>query len=343
MPDEVPRTFRVIPLHEEMVGAYRPALAALTAATALVLLIACANVAGLLLARGVSRRRELAVCAALGAGRGRLVRQLVTECVVLGLGGGVLALAAALGVLRVVPALVPGNVVRLDEVGLDGVVFAFTLGLSLAVGVGCGLASAVPWSGRDLLRSVAEGSVRAAGGFGLLRANRTRAVLAAGQMALALTLLVGAGLLLTRSFVALMTVDRGYDPTNVVAAGTRYPVVRDGMDWHESEAARRRFQRELAEAMDRLEALPQVAAVGVTSALPLAGNGSVQQTVHAVGRPRRRRPGRVPAGVAPGGEPRLLRRAAAAPPERASAHARRRRGRSARSGGQRDLRAPGAG
>ncbi|MCY4078589.1 MAG: ABC transporter permease [Acidobacteria bacterium] len=284
MPGEAPRTFRVIPLQEEMVGAYRPALAALTAATVLVLLIACANVAGLLLARGVARRRELAVCAALGAGRGRLVRRLVTECIVLSLGGGALGLAAAVVVLRVVPALVPGNVVRLDEVGVDGVVFAFTFGLSLVVGVGCGLAPAVPWSGRDLLRSVAEGSVRAAGGFGLLRANRARAVLAAGQMALALTLLVGAGLLL-RSFVALMTVDRGYDATNVVAAGTRYPIVRDGMDWHESEAARRRFQRELADAMDRLEALPQVAAVGVTSALPLAGNGSVQQTVHAVGRP----------------------------------------------------------
>ena len=283
-PDEVPRTFRAIPLQEEMVGAYRPALSALTSATAFVLLIACANVAGLLLARGVSRQRELAVCAALGAGRGRLVRQLVTECVVLSLGGSVLGLAAAAFVLRVVPTLVPGNVVRLDEVGLDGVVFAFTLGLSMVVGVGFGLASALQWSGSDLLRTVAEGSARAAGGFGLLRANRARAVLAAGQMALALALLVGAGLLL-RSFVGLLTADRGYEATNVVTASTRNAAVRNDMDWRESKMVMRRFYGELVEAMDRLSELPQVAAVGVTSALPLAGGGSVQQTVHAVGRP----------------------------------------------------------
>ena len=172
-------------------------------------------------------------------------------------------------------------------------VFAFTLGLSLAVGVGCGLASAVPWSGRDLLRSVAEGSVRAAGGFGLLRANRARAVLAAGQMALALTLLVGAGLLL-RSFVALMTADRGYDPTGVVAAGTRDPASRDDTDWYESEVVRRRFYGELADALDRLSSLPQVTSAGVTSALPLANNGSVLQAVHVVGRPAARDPNESP-------------------------------------------------
>ena len=133
---------QVIPLREEMVREYRPALLALTAAMALVLLIACSNVAGLLLARGVTRQRALAVCAALGAGRGRIMRQLLTESVVLSLSGGALGLAAAVVVLHAVPALVPGDIARLDEVEVDGVVLAFTLGLSVAVGVVFGAAPA---------------------------------------------------------------------------------------------------------------------------------------------------------------------------------------------------------
>ena len=172
---------RVAPLLEEMVGRYRPALLALSAATALVLLIACINVAGLLLARGVTRRRTLAVCAALGAGRGRLVRQLLTESVVLGVGGGALGLAAAALVLRVVPALVPGDVARLDEVGLDGVVAAFTLGLSVAAGLLFGAAPALQWSRLDLVRTLNEGSAQSMGGFRLLRSNRARAALAVGS------------------------------------------------------------------------------------------------------------------------------------------------------------------
>ena len=138
------RVTRVIPLLEEMVGAYRPALLALAGATLFVLLIACVNVAGLLLARGMARRRELAVRGALGAGRGRIVRQLLTESVLLGLAGGVLGLATATAVLRAVPALVPGAVTRLDEIGLDGVVLAFTLGLSVVVGLRFGAVPAIP-------------------------------------------------------------------------------------------------------------------------------------------------------------------------------------------------------
>ena len=279
---------RVIPLREEMVGAYRPALAALAAATALVLLIACVNVAGLLLARGVIRQRALAVCAALGAGRGRIVRQVLTESMLLSLGGGVLGLAVAAVLLHVVPAFVPGNVARLDEVGLHGVVFSFTFGLSMFVGLAFGAAPALQLSGSRLLRTLVEGSARSTGGFGLLRANRTRAVLAAAQVALALVLLVGAVLLL-RSFVGLVTVDRGYDPTNVITSGTRYPVIRpDRLAAREefnkqlasASAQGRRFYGELDEAMDGLARLPDVAAVGVTSRLPLAGSGSVLQSVH---------------------------------------------------------------
>ena len=271
---------RVVPLLEQMVGAYRPALLALTAATALVLLIACSNVAGLLLARGVTRQRPLAVSAALGAGRGRLVRQLLTESLVLSLSGGALGLAASAVVLRAVPALVPGNVARLDEVGVDGVALAFTLGLSVVVGLLFGAAPALQWSRLPLVRTLNEGSGQAAAGFRLLRSNRTRAALAAGQVALALMLLVGAGLLL-RSFVGLMTVDRGYDPANVITALVRNPDFRfrPGMtpgELAEARAANQRFQDALFEAVTGLERLPDVEAVGLTSRIPLAVTDAAQ-------------------------------------------------------------------
>ena len=281
---------RVVPLREEMVGEYRPALLALTAAMALVLLIACINVAGLLLARGVSRQRTLAVCAALGAGRSRIVRQLLTESVVLGLSGGALGLAAAAVVLRVVPALVPGNVARLDEVGLDGVVLAFTLGLSVVVGLAFGAVPAVQWSRLPLVRVLNEGSAQSAAGFRLLRSSRTRATLATAQVALALVLLVGAGLLL-RSFVGLLTVDRGYDAANVITAHSRSPDLSFRPDIITPEvmaglrAASQRHQVALLDAMDRIERLPDVAAVGVSSGLPLAVGGGTVMPVRVVGRP----------------------------------------------------------
>ncbi len=279
---------RVVPLLEEMVGAYRPALTALTAATALVLLIACINVAGLLLARGVTRRRGLAVCAALGASRGRLVRQLLTESVMLGAGGGVLGLAAAAVVLRAVPAVVPGDIARLDQVGIDGLSVAFTVGLSIAAGLLFGAAPAFQWSRIDLVSTLNEGSAQAAGGFRLLRSNRTRAVLAVAQVALALVLLVGAGLLL-RSFVGLVTVDRGYDPANVIAARIRNPDVTFRPDMAPDAiaglgTAGRLFGRALVDELARLEALPEVEAAGVSSRFPLASRGNVSRaTFQAAG------------------------------------------------------------
>ena len=273
---------RVVPLLEEMVGAYRPALTALTAATALVLLIACINVAGLLLARGVTRRRGLAVCAALGASRGRLVRQLLTESVMLGAGGGVLGLAAAAVVLRAVPAVVPGDIARLDQVSIDGLSVAFTVGLSIAAGLLFGAAPAFQWSRIDLVSTLNEGSVQAPGGFRLLRSNRARAFLAVAQIALALVLLVGAGLLL-RSFVGLVTVDRGYDPANVIAARIRNPDVTFRPDMAPDaiaglRTAGRLFGRALVDELARLEALPEVEAAGVSSRFPLASGGNVSRT-----------------------------------------------------------------
>ena len=281
---------RVVPLLEEMVGEYRPALLALSAATVLVLLIACVNVAGLLLARGVTRQRTLAICAALGAGRGRLVRQLLTESVVLSLGGGALGLAAAAVVLRVVPALVPGNIARLGEVGIDGTALAFTLGLSVVVGLLFGAAPAFQWSRLRLVRTLNEGSAQAAGGFRLLRSNRARAALATAQVALALVLAVGAGLLL-RSFVGLVTVDRGYDPANVITARIRNPdlrpatgaLTRDEMD--EFRAATQRFKESLLEELTRLERLPDVAAVGLASNVPLLTASWMTTVIRVAGEP----------------------------------------------------------
>ncbi len=293
----------VIPLREEMVAAYRPALVTLTAALVLVLLIACVNVAGLLLARGVARQRAQAICAALGAGRGRLVRQILTESVLLSLGGGAIGLAAAAVVLRVVPALVPGDIARLDEVGIDGVVLAFTLGLSVLVGLAFGVVPSVQWSGLHLVRTLNEGSAQSTGGFRLLRSNRTRAVLATAQVALTLVLLVGAGLLL-RSFVGLITIDRGYDPANVIAARTQHPdnnlmarleaaaaadsrtpeMFDEVLD--EVTAANRRFRAALLDGTDRVAGLPGVAAAGLSYGLPLAARpgGANRMPVHVAGR-----------------------------------------------------------
>ena len=191
---------RVIPLQEEMVRDFRPAVLVLSTVTALVLATACMNVAGLSLAHGVARRRELAVRSALGAGRGRIVRQLLTESVVLGVAGGALGLAAAALILRGAPVLAPGDVPRLDEVGVDAVVLAFSAGLSVVAGLVFGALPALSWSRLHLVRAISEGSARAAGGFRILSANRTRAALPVTQVALALVLLVAAGLLL-RSFV----------------------------------------------------------------------------------------------------------------------------------------------
>ena len=271
-----------------MAGEYRPALLALTTAMALVLLIACTNVAGLLLARAVTRQRALAVCAALGAGRGRIVRQLLTENVVLSVIGGAMGLAAAAVVLRVVPALVPGDVARLDEVGMDGVVLAFTLGLSLVVGLAFGAVPAFQWSRLPLVRVLNEGSAQSTGGFRLLRSSRTRAALATAQVALALVLVIGAGLFL-RSFVGLLTIDRGYDAANVIAARPSNPASPRLYEWMPERgdgflAANRRFSEALLRSTERLERLPGVAAVGLSSSLPLAFPGMYLALVHSAGR-----------------------------------------------------------
>ena len=266
------RGVRVVPLLEQMVGEYRPALSMLTAVTVLVLLAAGLNAAGLLAARGVARRRTLAVSAALGASRSRLVRQLLAESTVLSLGGGALGLAAAAVVLRAVPALAPGGVARLDTVGVDGVVFAFAAGLSIAVGLSCGAGPAFQQSQAHPLRALNEGGAQSAGGSGLPRKHGLRAALPAMQVALAVVLLIGAGLLL-RSFVRLLTFDRGFDPVDVVATVVDNPmeVAPDRMREQLSRVRTRhlRLQERLFDELTaRLGSLPDVEAFGLSRNVP---------------------------------------------------------------------------
>ena len=162
----VGRDVGIAPLREEMVRATRPALLLIAAATGLVVLIACVNAAGLLLARGVTRRRESAVRAALGAGRGRVARLLVTESVVLTVAGGAVGLAVAASIVRALPALMPGYVPRLDEAEVDGRVVAFAIGLSVVVGLLAGAAPALRWLRFDLLHDLSEGGQAASGARG---------------------------------------------------------------------------------------------------------------------------------------------------------------------------------
>ena len=282
---------RVVPLQEEMMREHRPALQVLSAGAVLVLLIACVNVAGLLLARGIARQRELAVRGALGAGRGRIARELLTESVVLGAGGGALGLVTAAAVLRAVPALAPPDLSRLHAVDVDGVVFAFTALLSVLAGLAVGAVPAFQWSRLPLVRILNEGNARAAGGFPLLRANRARAVLATVQVALALVLLIGAGLLL-RSFVQLVSVDPGYDPANVLTArvgnpGIDNPFLAGPMTIEamaERRASSRRFYAALLDRLTEMERLTAIEAVGVSSGIPFGGGRGVAR-LRVAGRP----------------------------------------------------------
>ena len=262
----VGRDVELVPLQEELVRASRPALQLIAAATALVVLIASVNVAGLLLARGIARRRESAVRAALGAGRGRVARLLLTESVVLGMAGGAVGLAVAMLIVRAVPALMPGHVPRLDEVDVDGTVVAFAAGLSVLVGLLSGLAPALRWSRSDLLQDLQEGG-QATGGV-KVRGGRARAALVVTQVAVTVTLLVGAALLL-RSFVRLVTVDPGFDRANVLtarvgnASDLREAYRNSGPTWSEmvdGGAINRRFYDALIQNVERL---PGVAAVGL--------------------------------------------------------------------------------
>ena len=256
-------SFTVEPLQQIIVRNVRPALLILLGAVAAVLLIACANVANLLLARAGVRSREIAIRAAIGAGRGRIVRQLLTESVLLSLMGGALGLAIGASGVRALLALNPGNIPRIgvdgSAVTLDWAVLSFTLAVSFVTGIVFGLVPAIEASRADLNATLKETGSR--GGSGL-RQNKTRSLLVVTEMALAIVLLAGAGLLI-RTFAALHQVAPGFDPHNVLTMDTSL-----GGGRFEKTAAIAGLARQ---ATERIEALPGVQAAAASCYLPLVG------------------------------------------------------------------------
>jgi putative ABC transport system permease protein len=209
----------LMPLQRSIVGDVRVALFTLLGAVVLVLLIACANIANLLLTRATSRSREMAVRATLGAGRARIVRQLLSETAVLGLLGGITGIALAYAGVKTLTALIPAGVSRVNAITVDGHVLAFALILSLLASAAFGLAPALFASRTDLQTSLREGEARS----GESRSRRRmRTILAAAEVALAMVLLVGAGLLI-RSFAKATAVQPGFDAQNIVKAEISLP------------------------------------------------------------------------------------------------------------------------
>src|SRR6266404_8918974 len=252
----------LVPLQEETVGKSRSALLILFGAVGFVLLIVCANVASLLLARASSRQREMAVRSALGASRLRLMRQLLTESVMLSLTGGTLGVALALWGIRLLLLFQPGNLPRADEVGLDSRVVIFTIVTTIATGILCGLAPALQVSQIDLTTALKEGGVRGAmSGF---RHHRFRSLLVASEIAIALVLLVGAGLL-TRSFARMIAMNPGFDSEKLLVM----PIFLDNNRYRTPAQSSSYYQI----LIERLKALPAVTAVGATTALPMSDVG----------------------------------------------------------------------
>ena len=247
-----------VSLVDEVLAPARPALALLSAATALLLLIACANVANLLLARLESRRRELAVRTALGAVRWHLVRQMLTETLLLGLGGGLLGAALAWGGASAVAASGIAGIPRAGEVHVDGIVLGFAALASLLTALACGVLPALRPAALSLTDSLKDGAQNATSGAGR---QRLRSALVVAEMALAVVLLVSAGLVL-RSLWALQHVRLGFEPTGVLTLRVALPEPT-----YDTSAKVEQFYADL---MNRVRAVPGVTAAGAVRSLPLA-------------------------------------------------------------------------
>ncbi len=251
-----------VPLHEHLVGNVRPALLVLLAASAVLLLIACANVVNLLLSRMAMRQRELAVRLALGAGTGRLVRQYLAEALVLSLAGGAVGVLLAAWGVDALLALEPGRLPRLDEIGVNATVLGYALVVSILTATTLGLLMAWRSTRADVRGTLAASQRTMAGGAS---SRRVRAGLVVAEVAMTIVLLAGAGLLV-RSFARLLAVDPGFRTEGAVVMDVMLPMVRD----RESAVRNARFVEELTA---RVRAVPGVEHVGVVDAPPLSGRG----------------------------------------------------------------------
>jgi predicted permease len=252
----------VTSLHEHVAGDIKPALLVLLGAVGFVLLIACANVANLLLARSAVRQKEIALRAALGASRLRLVRQFLTESILLAAGGGLLGLLLSLWGVNILKTFIPQNISQAKAITIDGKVLAFTLLVSLLTGVIFGLAPALQASKFNLNETLKEGGRDSAAGS---RSNRIRGLLVIAEVAVSLILLIGAGLLIN-SFMRLRNVDPGFRADNLLTMQVVLPALK-----YPDMARRAAFYTELVR---RVEALPGVKSAAVTTNLPLYRQGN---------------------------------------------------------------------
>jgi putative ABC transport system permease protein len=251
----------VVPLHEQLVGNIKTALLVLLGAVGFVLLVACANVANLLLARAAGRQKEIATRVALGASRLRLIRQFLTESVLLAAIGGATGLLLSVWGVRLLKAFIPPNISQAKEITVDVKVLVFTLLISLLTGLVFGLAPATQATNINLNETLKEGGRDSAAGS---RGNRIRGVLVVSEVALSLILLIGAGLLIN-SFLRLRRVDPGFHTDNLLTMSVTLPAQK-----YPDRARRSAFY---AEMISRVEALPGVRSAAVTSQIPLIKQG----------------------------------------------------------------------
>jgi putative ABC transport system permease protein len=266
----------VIGLSESLIGNVRPALLVLFGAVTFVLLIACANVANLLLAKSAARQKEMAIRAAIGAGRPRLVRQLLTESLLLSLAGGAAGLLVARWGVKLLVAMSPAGIARIDESGVDGRVLAFTCAVAVLTGLIAGIFPALQASKAAINQTLKAQSTGRAVWSGHGGTGRKLPALMIAELSLALVLLIGAGLMI-KSFLLLLAVPKGFNPDGVLTLALRPSVAKYKRGSPQRVAY---FQESLA----RIKALPGIQSASLTGFLPLAGGPDIQVFLEIEGR-----------------------------------------------------------